>query len=73
MWSYCVSVMCPGAKLHSAQLLVKREVLHVNFAAGLVDGWWVPQHLASVVEHCLGHDGHLIVAIRTVQGENINL
>lgn len=57
------AVVRPGPELHQAGLLVEREVLHVNLAGALVDGWWLPLNTARVVELCLGGQRHLEVAV----------
>ena len=62
---YHESVIGPASELHHALLLVEGEVLHVNTAVGLVDGGGVPLDPARVGEDRLGHDGHLVVTVRT--------
>ena len=62
--------MGPRAKLHPAQLLVEWKVLDINLAAGLINGWRVPQHLSRIMQNCFGHDGHLVVAIGTELEKN---
>lgn len=66
-----VTIVGPGAELHEAGLLVEWEVLNVDLAEGLVDGWWLPQHLARVVQDGLRHDGHLIITVGTGTNKNI--
>ncbi|GBO39431.1 hypothetical protein AVEN_60332-1, partial [Araneus ventricosus] len=63
--SHVISVVRPRAELHEAALSVEGEVLDVDLAGALVDGRWVPHHPARAVDDGLGHDGHLVVAVRT--------
>lgn len=48
------SVVRPAAKLEDARLLVEREVLDVDFTAGLVDGRGFPFDQARVVHRGFG-------------------
>ncbi len=51
------AVVRPGAELHLAALLVKREEGDVNGAGGLVDGRGHPADTTSVKQMGLGHVG----------------
>lgn len=66
-----VAVVGPGAKFHEAGLLVKGEELDIDLTRGLVDSWRLPGDPAIVVQHGLGHDGHLVVPVGTAE-ENIS-
>ena len=61
--TYLESVERPAAKLEEARLLVKGEELHVNLAGGLEDGRRRPHHAPVVVEDCLGHRRHDVLAV----------
>ena len=58
------AVVGPAAELHDAGLLVEGEVLHVDLARGLVDGWRLPLHEAVVPQRRLSGERHLEVPIR---------
>ena len=57
------SVVGPAAKLHVTVLLVEGEPLHVDLAAGLVDGGRGPLHVPGELELSLGHQPHLVLTI----------
>ena len=57
------SVVGPTAKLHVTVLLVEGEPLHVDLAAGLVDGGRGPLHVPGELELSLGHQPHLVLTI----------
>lgn len=61
---YHVPIVAPRSELHEAGLLIKREVLHVDFAERLVDGRRLPDHFAVVMQDGFRHDGHFIVTVR---------
>ena len=66
--TYLKPIICPATKLHDTSLLIKREVLHVHLAGGMVDGRRLPLDQPSVKQGCLGGQGYLKVTIST---ENI--
>lgn len=53
-------VVCPGAKLERAVLLVKRKVADFDPAGRLVDGWWEPVDLAVVGDDGVGIVGDFV-------------
>ena len=57
------SVVGPAAELHVTVLLVEGEPLHVDLAAGLVDGGRGPLHVPGELELSLGHQPHLVLTI----------
>ena len=61
--AHLFAVIGPGAKLHDAGLLVKREVLDVYLTRGLVDGRGFPLHLAIREEGRFGSQRHLEVTV----------
>ena len=63
--AYLEAIVCPTAKLHDTCLLVKREVLDVYLAGGLVDGRRLPLHQAVEPDRGLGGKGHLEIAVST--------
>jgi hypothetical protein len=46
-------------------LFVEGKELDVDLARRFVDGRRVPGHFAGVVEDCLRHDRHLVIAVST--------
>lgn len=67
-----VPVVSPRTKLHEASLLVKGEVLHVDLAKWFIDGRRFPHDLPRMVQNCLGHNGHLVVAIGAENKINVH-
>ena len=63
--AYLEAIVCPTAKLHDTCLLVKREVLDVYLAGGLVDGRRLPLHQAVEPDRGLSGKGHLKIAVST--------
>lgn len=61
---YLEAVVRPRAKLEYAGLLVKREVLDVDFTGGLINCRWLPLDQALVVDGGLRGQGHLEVSVR---------
>ena len=43
-------IVGPGAKLHSAVLVVEGKVCDINFARTFEDGWWDPGHISIVAQ-----------------------
>ena len=63
--THLFAIIGPRAELHDASLLIKREVLDIDLARGLVDGRWFPFDLAVGKEGRLGGQSHLKVAVST--------
>lgn len=58
-------VVCPGSELQCAVLLVKWEMLHLNLAGTLVNGWWQPANASIVLYNGICVQRDFIRAIRT--------
>ena len=58
-------VICPGAELEGAVLLVKGEVLHLDLAGALADGRGQPQDAAIGADHHVGIERHLVRPVGT--------
>lgn len=59
-----VSIVGPGAQLHTAVLEVKGEMQHNDFTVALEDGRWVPRDLSRVLQQHFGlvNDGKVSVS-----------
>lgn len=59
-----VSIVGPGAQLHTAVLEVKGEMQHNNFTVALEDGGWVPRDHSCVLQQNFGlvNDGKVTVS-----------
>jgi hypothetical protein len=62
---YLKAIVRPRPELHDARLLVKREILDVYLARGLIDGRWLPFHATSVVERRLRCQSDFKITIST--------
>ena len=61
---YLKPIIGPAAKLHHASLFVEREILNVDLAGGLINGWRLPLHETMVPQRGLCRQGYLKVTIR---------
>ena len=61
--THLFAVISPATELHHTGLLVKREVLDVDLARGLVDGRRLPLHQAVIIERRLRGQRHLEIAV----------
>lgn len=66
------SIVCPTAELHDTRLFVEGEVLHVHLAGGVVDGRWLPLHLARVRQGRFGGQSDLEVTVGTEMKQKQN-
>lgn len=57
--------MRPTSELHATFLFIKWKEFNADLAIALVDGGGFPMYPTVVINGCLSHDGHGVVAIRT--------